>query len=161
MGGVYLETSSIVTRTGSTGSYIMGSGPSMEPGTPASEPSEPWPSHSGSHQFNNLGAQFPAECMQVIDDELGNYTPTQAEHGLYLPGMDTANDGRAGIFRAGVPDLNNGGEAEFDQPDLLPSDPTKAYLESLSEEDWLRPITRRMARVSTFPLLCQDDEDVN
>ena len=139
-------------------------GSSLEAYTPASEPPEPWPYHLGSHHLDNVGAQFAAEYtpLPAIDDGLGDPTATQDERSSYPPVMVVANDGRAEFFDlAGVTDLNNGGVANFDRVDLLPSDPSRAYLESLPDEAWLRPIPLRVPRAFTFPLLDQQSMDAD
>ena len=78
------------------------------------------------------------------------------------PVMVVANDGRAEDFDiAGFPDLDNPSIASFNQAELLPSDPSKAYLASLPDEAWLRPIPLGVPRALTFPLLGQYNVDVN
>jgi hypothetical protein len=161
---VFVATSSVMTRTGSTESYIMEYGLSMEPYTPASEPPEPWPYHPGSHHLDNVGAQFASEYtgLPVTDDGLGDPTAIQEESSSYPPVMVVANDGKAEVFDiAGLPDLDNPSIASFNQAELLPSDPSKAYLASLPDEAWLRPIPLGVPRALTFPLLGQYNVDVN
>ncbi|CAN9250250.1 unnamed protein product [Alternaria alternata] len=139
-------------------------GLSMEPYTPASEPPEPWPYHPGSHHLDNVGAQFAFEYtgLPVTDDGLGDPTAIQEESSSYPPVMVVANDGKAEVFDiAGLPDLDNPSIASFNQAELLPSDPSKAYLASLPDEAWLRPIPLGVPRALTFPLLGQYNVDVN
>lgn len=162
MGGVFVATASTITTTVSTESY-MEYGPSMGPYTLASKPPEPRPSHAVNHDLNNFGAQFFAGGTPSLGagDGAGDYTGLQDERSPYPPVMDVGNDGRAGVFDpAGMSDLGNRGDTNFDPVDLLPSDPSKAYLESLPDEAWDRPIPLRIRRASPFPSLDQYEEDV-
>lgn len=161
--GVFIATSRVMTRTGSTGSYTMEYGSSMEAYTPASEPPEPWPYRPGGHHLDNVGAQFAAEGMhpQATANGLGDMAVAQEEYSCYPPVMVVLNDGEPGQLElAGMPDLDNGHGFNYDQAELLSLDPSKAYLESQSDEDWLRPITS-VPRAFTFPLLGQYNVNID
>lgn len=163
LGNEFVPTSSTITTTVSTESHIMDHGSSPGAYTPASEPPEPWPSHAGNDDFDNVGAQFADEGTPYLAarDRSGGYTGIQDECSPYPLVMVVANDGRAGGFDpAATSDLNNENEIGFDRAGIPPSDPSKAYLESFSDEAWLRPIPLRIRRASTFPLLGQHEEDV-
>lgn len=157
VGDVFVPISSTITTTVSTESHMEYGSP-LGAYSPASEPPEPLPSHLDSHYFDNVGSQFAAEGTPSLaaSDGSGDYTGIQDDRSPYPPVMDVANDGRAGGFDpARMPDLNKGGEVDSDRTDLLPSDPSRAYLESFPDEAWLRPIPLRIRRASTFPLLGQ------
>ncbi|EUC40120.1 hypothetical protein COCMIDRAFT_30890 [Bipolaris oryzae ATCC 44560] len=111
MGGVFIPTLSTITTTVSTESH-MEYGPSMGPYAPASESPELWPFHAGTHDLDDVGAQFADEHTQSLatSDGSGKYTGIQDESSTYPRIMVIPNKSRAGVFDpAGMSDLDNRG----------------------------------------------------
>jgi hypothetical protein len=152
----FVETSSILTRTESTGWSSMDYSPSMEANTPASEPPEPWP-NSGGHNF--VGAQFESESAQlptknessdptaVFGDNLGSSCSRP---------VIVSSDGTVNIIEpAGAQNIFGADETEADGIDILslPLDMSKAHLDWVKAENWLEAIPLGIPRAVTFPLM--------
>ncbi|KAI4944744.1 hypothetical protein J4E91_008431 [Alternaria rosae] len=132
----------------------------MEVNTPASEPPDPWPHSPGGHNFMGAGAQFPPESerlsAQIESNDAAIIQNKSLAGACICPVIVVTSDGKVDIIDPGAEqnEVDTGEEAGED--DLLSSVPlnkSKAHLDWLKTEDWLKAIPLRIPRVSTFPTM--------
>ena len=158
---VCAETSSILTRTESTGWSSMDYSSTMEVHTPASEPPDPWPHSPGGHNYMGTGAQFAPESEGLLAQIESNDATTIQNKSLaaacICPVIVVTSDGKVDIIDPGAEQNEvDTGEDEAGEDDLLssiPLDMSKAHLRWLETEDWVKAIPLRIPRVSTFPTM--------
>jgi hypothetical protein len=154
-----VETSSVLTRTESTGWSSMDYSLPMEVNTPASEPPDPWPSSSGGHSF--VGAQFESEsARRLAENESSDPTAIFGENlgsSCLGPVIIVTSDGKDDVIKpAGSQNNVSTVEVEADAIDLLsplPWDMSRAHLDWVKAENWLETIPLGIPRASTFPLM--------
>ncbi|KAF2654239.1 hypothetical protein K491DRAFT_694004 [Lophiostoma macrostomum CBS 122681] len=165
-----VETSSVFTRTESTGWSSMDSSSLMEVNTPASEPPEPWPATSGAHDFFDVGAQFASESAPLpVEKESSEPTAKSGKNSgssRPRPVIIVTSDGKVDIIEpAGAQSNTSVVEVEADGTDplsllaSLPLDMSSAHLDWISTEDWLETIPLRVPKASTFPPMGIDHVD--
>ncbi|KAF2624679.1 hypothetical protein BU25DRAFT_413229 [Macroventuria anomochaeta] len=154
-----VETSSVLTRTESTGWDSMDYSSSMEATTPMSEPPEPWPSHSGGHNFVGAGAQFESENTQLSADHDKSIESTATFDDSFgasgpRPVIIVTSDGQVDVVEpVEVRDDSSAADmaAEIDLLSSLPFDMSRADLDWVKEEDWVNTIPLGLPRAWTFP----------
>jgi len=158
---VCAETSSILTRTESTGWSSMDYSSTMEVHTPASEPPDPWPHSPGGHNYMGTGAQFPPESEGLPAHIESNDATTIQNKSLaaacICPVIVVTSDGKADFIDPGAEQNEvDTGEDEAGEDDLLSSIPlnmSRAHLDWVQLESWLETLPKRIPRVSTFPTM--------
>jgi len=158
---VCAETSSILTRTESTGWSSMDYSSTMEVHTPASEPPDPWPHSPGGHNYMGTGAQFAPESEGLLAQIESNDATTIQNKSLaaacICPVIVVTSDGKADFIDPGAEQNEvDTGEDEAGEDDLLSSIPlnmSRAHLDWVQLESWLETLPKRIPRVSTFPTM--------